>query len=321
MSSILALAVPAEAAGERLDRWLATAVPDVSRSRLAQLVADGAVLVNGRPAKASTKLRGGESVACEIPAAGTGGLVPEDRELRILFEDDDVLVVDKPSGLVMHPGSGQSEGTLVHALLHHVGPSLLGVGGEGRPGIVHRLDKGTTGVVVVAKTPRAYKSIVAQFAARTIEKTYLAIVGGEPDERGRVDAPLGRSPQRRTRMAVVQGGRSALSEWTVVERFGRGAAMLEVRLHTGRTHQARVHLAHAGHGILGDETYRGGSGPAPWARGIASRFPRPALHAWRLALDHPVTGERMTFEAPIPADMAELAGELRARLPPGARSR
>ena len=309
------LAVPHEAAGERLDRWLAVALPDISRSRLARLVADGSVLVDGRPAKASTRLRGGESVACDVPDAPDGGLVAEDRALSILHEDATLLVLDKPAGIAMHPGAGQSEGTLVHALLHHVGPSLLGIGGEGRPGLVHRLDKGTTGVLIVAKTPAAYRSLTAQFAARTIAKTYLALVAGEPAATGRVDAPLGRSAQQRTKRAVVAGGRPALTEWTVLERFGRAAALVEIRLHTGRTHQARVHMAHAGHGIIGDEAYRGGSVLAPWARGIAGRFGRPALHAFRLELDHPATGERATFEAPLPPDMAALADELRARLP------
>lgn len=304
--------VPAAAAGERLDKHLASALPDLSRSHLARLVSEGHVLLDGATAKASTRLRGGERISVEVPEPEDRGLVPQALDLSIVFEDEDLLVIDKPPGLVVHPGAGVKQGTLVHALLHHCGPGLLSVGGPGRPGIVHRLDKGTSGILVAAKTPEAYRTLSAQFAARTVAKTYLAIVLGAPRDAGRVEAPIGRSTQHRTRMAIVPGGRPALSEWRVIERFGRAAALVAISLHTGRTHQARVHAAHAGHPIAGDPTYGGGGEVAPWARGILGRFGRPALHAFRLELDHPRTGRRMAFEAPLPADMAALAEALRA---------
>lgn len=308
------LVVPPEASGDRLDRFVAARVPEISRSRLAKWIDSGAVLVDGEPAKVSLRLRGGELVSLDVPEPDDGGLVPEARELSILHEDAEILVIDKPAGLIVHPGAGATEGTLAHALLHHCGPSLRSVGGPGRPGLVHRLDKGTSGVMVIAKTPVAHLELTAQFAARSVAKTYVALVLGSPLPSGRVDAPIGRSAATRTRMAIVAGGRPAVSEWRVAERFGHSLTWIEIDLHTGRTHQARVHMMHAGHPIAGDATYRGNVTPEAWTRPFVSSLHRPALHAHRLAFEHPATGERLEFEAPLAPDLASLLDALRARL-------
>jgi 23S rRNA pseudouridine1911/1915/1917 synthase len=309
------LDVPRSSAGTRLDRFLAERLTGCSRTALARLIARGMVSVDGRGVAASRRLKGGESVVVRVPPPEPSRLVPEAMPLPVVLEDAHVVVVDKPAGLVVHPGAGVQTGTLVHALLHHVGPGLLGIGGERRPGIVHRLDKGTSGVLVVAKTAAAHASLAAQFARRTVRKEYLAVVVGDPGASGRVDAAIARSRRARTRMAVVrQGGRASTTTWTRLEAFGRGAALLHVLLGTGRTHQIRVHLAHAGHPVAGDATYGGSALSAvkdARLRGPLAAFPRPALHAWRLAFDHPATGTRVEVEAPMPQDMDALVAELR----------
>jgi 23S rRNA pseudouridine1911/1915/1917 synthase len=298
--------VPGEAAGERLDRHAAGRL-DVSRSRVQRWIDDGRARVDGRPAKSSLGLAGGERVELEVPEpAGDERVTPEEGLLPLLHADEHLLVVDKPAGLTVHPGAGRPRGTLVHRLLHHH-PELAGVGGPGRPGIVHRLDKDTSGVMVVARTHDAHRRLAADFAARRVDKRYLAIVYGDPEAEGEVAAPIGRHPRERQRMAVRRGGRPATTRWRRLAGVG-AIALLEVDILTGRTHQIRVHLKHAHHPLVGDPVY----GESRW-KGLPGRgqaalrdFPRPALHAWRITLPHPADGTPRTFEAPVPADLARL---------------
>jgi 23S rRNA pseudouridine1911/1915/1917 synthase len=250
-----------------------------------------------------------------VPAPAPAEPQPEDIPLRIVHEDAALLVLDKPAGLVVHPGAGTSSGTLVNALLARV-RDLSGVGGVLRPGIVHRLDRGTSGLLLVAKSDEAHRALARQFANRTVEKEYLAVVLGVPARSsGEIDAPIGRDPVHRRRMSVrAPRGRAARTSWSVEERFD-GAALLRVRIHTGRTHQIRVHLASIGHPVAGDPLY--GGTRTPPSRGAAalealSSLARPALHAARLAFTHPSSGARLVFEAPLPADLAGLLDSLRS---------
>ena len=309
------LTVDETAAGWRLDRWLARVLPEQSRSRLQSLIEAGAVLLDGRPARPSSRLRAGQAVEVHIPEPRPAAPRPEDIPLAVVHDDRWLLVIEKPAGLVVHPGAGAAEGTLVNALLHHV-RDLSGIGGELRPGIVHRLDKGTSGLMVVAKDDATHRSLVRQFAGRTVEKEYLAIVLGVPAPRqGTVDSPIGRDPVNRKKMSTrARRTRTARSDYTVVEVLD-GASLLRVRIHTGRTHQVRVHLASLGHPVAGDALY-GGRRP-PGSRRGASRealraLGRPALHAARLAFTHPGTGERLAFESPLPPDLRALRDALRS---------
>ena len=295
-----ALTLPATAAGERFDAALARALPQYSRSRLRSWIDAGRVSVDGDPAAPTRRVRGGEAVVVHCasdPCASA--LLPQAIALAIVGEDDALIVVDKPAGLVVHPGSGNWEGTLANALLHHA-PQLAGVP---RAGIVHRLDKDTSGLMVVAKTLPAQTALVRQMQARSVTREYVALAAGDIAGHGIVDAPIGRHPTRRTTMAVVATGKLARTHYDVVERFG-AATLLRCRLETGRTHQIRVHLASIGHPLVGDPTY-GRSGPVPFAR--------QALHAARLALDHPVTGLRCRWESPLPPDFAALLATMRGR--------
>lgn len=294
------------AAGTRLDRWLAAAVPALSRARLQDLIARGNVRVDGAVRKAAYRLTGGETIDVDVPPPAAETLEPEPIELRILHEDEHLLVVDKPAGMVVHPGAGHATGTLAAAVLAHA-PTTEGVGGPRRPGIVHRLDKGTSGVLVIAKTAPAYHALTAQLAARTVTRRYVAVVHGRVGrDEGVVDAPIGRDPRDRKRMAVVASGRGrrAVTRYRVRERFSR-FTLVEARLETGRTHQIRVHLASLGHPVAGDDTY---------GRGRA-RLPIPfewlALHAADLAFRHPVTDEHVEFLAPLPARIERLLSHLR----------
>ena len=301
------LTVDPGAAGTRLDRWLAARLAELSRARLQTLIAAGGVRVDGRAVKASHRLRAGERVAVEVPPPAPEALLPEPAELAIVHEDAHVLVVDKPAGMVVHPGAGHARGTLAAAVLAHA-PGVAGVGGPRRPGIVHRLDKDTSGLLVLAKTPAAYESLVAQLARRAVTRRYLAVVHGRvAREEGVVDAPLGRHPHDRVRMAVRPAGRGrpAVTRWRVLERFAR-CTYLEVRLETGRTHQIRVHLASLGHPVVGDDVYGGRRRP-PSPVPLAGY----ALHAATLAFVHPATGERVEFRAPLPARMERLLSHLR----------
>ena len=294
--------------GERLDRALAKLLPEFSRSYLAKLIDDGRVRIDGaRAEKSSLRVAAGQSVEIDVPPPAESPLVSQDLPLKILYDGDDIVVVDKPPGLVVHPAAGHADRTLVNALLFHV-KNLSGIGGELRPGIVHRLDKDTGGVMVIAKTDAAHRALAAEW--RNAKKEYLAIVYGKPKkDRGTIDAPIGRDPRNRKRMAVVRNGREAITDYEVVETL-RYVTLVRCTLRTGRTHQIRVHLKHFGHPIVGDPLYSG-----PQWRGIPDKraqktianFPRQALHAFRLTLP-----DGRTFEAPMPGDMASLLQALRA---------
>lgn len=322
------LEVEAEAEGERLDRWLAAALaPEVSRSRVQALIRGGAVTVEGATVtEPKRKVSSGEHFRVTLPEPEPPEPAGESIPLDILYEDDALIVIDKPAGLVVHPGPGNWTGTLVNALIHHCGETLSGIGGVRRPGIVHRLDRDTSGVMVVAKTDHAHRVLAEAFADHgeegDLERAYLALVWGAPPRAaGTIDAPLGRSPHDRTLRAVVSEGRAdarrAVTHYTVLARYGsdqRGGAitsLVECRLETGRTHQIRVHMAHIGHPVIGDPAYGRAFRtkvkrlPPPLAEKVAG-FPRQALHARLLAFRHPGTGRMMRFEAPVPADMREL---------------
>lgn len=301
------LTAPAGAAGTRLDRWLAVSIPGLSRARLQSLIDAGRVRVDGTVRKASHRLRAGARVEVEVPRPPREEIEPEPIALSIVYEDEHVLVVDKPAGMVVHPGAGQARGTLAAAVLAHA-PATAGVGGPRRPGIVHRLDKGTSGLLMLAKTPAAWESLTAQLAARTVSRRYLAIVHGRvaPDE-GVVDAPIGRDPRHRQRMAVRPAGRGrpAVTRYRVLERFAR-FTYLEARPETGRTHQIRVHLALLGHPIAGDDVYGRGRPTLPVpVEGLA-------LHAAEITFRHPATHRRTTFAAPLPLRMERLLSHLRS---------
>ncbi|HET6897393.1 MAG TPA: RluA family pseudouridine synthase [Vicinamibacteria bacterium] len=302
-------------AGARLDAWIARQLPELSRARVQALMAEGAVRLGGRAARPSLRLRGGEEVTIELPDPVAATPAPEDVPLNVVYEDDHLLVVDKPPGMTVHPGAGRLSGTLVNALLHHV-RDLSGIGGVLRPGIVHRLDRGTSGLLVVAKDDATHRALAAQFASREVEKEYLAIVHGVPRARqGTIEAAIGRDPVHRKKMSVrAPRGRAARSTYVVEEALD-GAALLRVRIHTGRTHQIRVHLASLGHPVAGDATYGGTRTPSsrqPAARAALDGLKRPALHAARLAFVHPATGDRMQLESPLPPDLADLLLQLRA---------
>jgi 23S rRNA pseudouridine1911/1915/1917 synthase len=320
MNRTIELTAPPEAAGQRVDRWLARARIGLSRNRVQTLIDAGRMSVNGRPARSSLKLKDGDKVVLEVPPRRASRLEAEARPLTIVHEDDALLVLDKPAGLVVHPGAGVQTGTLVHALLHHA-PAIAEVGGEGRPGIVHRLDKETSGLLVVAKTEDAYQALVEALRARTITRIYQAIVWGDPGpNEGYIDLAIGRDQKDRKRMAVVrQGGRPSRTRWRVLERFGL-ATLIEARLETGRTHQIRVHMAAVRHPVLGDPVYGGRVRKSlslrPSERSLADALlrvmRRQALHAALLELTHPISGQALRFESTIPEDFARALELLRA---------
>jgi 23S rRNA pseudouridine1911/1915/1917 synthase len=306
------LRVPPESRGERLDRYLAQACPDLSRSRLASLIDGGQVRVAGKPAKPSARLKGGEEVALAIPAPVPAVPQAEDLPLSVLYEDKDLVAIDKAAGMVVHPAAGNWQGTVVNALLHRV-TDLAGVGGELRPGIVHRLDKETSGCLVVAKSERALAKLQASFKAREVKKVYLAVVHGQPKDEGRIETLYGRHPVNRKKFTgKVKAGKSALTLFRTVERFD-GAALVEVDLQTGRTHQIRVHLAESGHPLLGDALYGGKRKLTPAVKAAEEALGRQALHAWKLAFPHPRTGKPVALEAPVPADLQRVLALLRGR--------
>jgi 23S rRNA pseudouridine1911/1915/1917 synthase len=302
--------LPPDAAGQRLDRALADRFPDRSRTLVAGWIEQGLVTVDGTSLPGKTKVRGGERVTVDVPAPRPTALVPEDRPLAVLHEDDALLVLDKPSGLTVHPGSGRRDGTLANALVHHL-RDLPTSGGADRPGIVHRLDKDTSGVMLVAKTEAAHRALTRQFAAREVRKEYVAVVhGAVAGERGRIDLPVGRSSAGRTKMAVrPQGGRPAVTDWRVEDRLPRHTVVRCFPV-TGRTHQLRVHWHSQGHPIVGDPVYGWASAAG---EDVAGRL---LLHAHRIALAHPVTGEALAFEAALPPAFVAAVDALR-RLPPG----
>ncbi|HEY0275809.1 MAG TPA: RluA family pseudouridine synthase [Paenirhodobacter sp.] len=327
---------------DRLDKALAALVPEaaaLSRSRLARLIAEGAVTRGGQPiTDQKAKVAEGEVYEIALEAPRPVETVAQDIPLTVIWEDDDLIVIDKPAGLVVHPAPGSTDGTLVNALLHHFGGNLSGIGGEARPGIVHRIDKETSGLLVVAKSDRAHHGLAYQFEKHTVHRHYLAVVHGVPDaadprlrgtrgvsfEAGnvlKITSQLARHKTDRQRQAVIfEGGRHAVTRAHVVEDFGGAAALVDCWLETGRTHQIRVHMAHAGHGLIGDPTYGGKRKlPAkvvgPVAAEAAATFPRQALHAATLGFTHPVSGEPLSFSSPLPDDIEALLTALRAGPP------
>lgn len=288
-------------AGERLDLFVAHRCPDISRSRVRRLIEEGMVEVDGHVTKPSLAVKAGQRVVVRVPAPAPVALVPEAMPLEVVYEDADLLVIDKPAGMTVHPSPGHTEHTLVNALLAHC-PDLAGIGGSLRPGIVHRLDKDTSGLLVVAKNDAAHAGLSRQLKEREVEKEYLALVRGwlEPRE-GAIEGAIGRDLRNRKRMAVVEGGRFARTEYRVREYLS-GCALVEAKLTTGRTHQIRVHFAAVGHPVIGDRVY-----------GRASPLvQRQFLHACRLAFHHPVDGRRLEFESPLPADLEEALARARA---------
>jgi 23S rRNA pseudouridine1911/1915/1917 synthase len=330
------IAVTTEEAGQRLDRVLTQRVGELSRSRLKALIVGGRVSVAGKAVRDPARhVKTGETIVVDVPPAAPAEPEAENIPLDVVFEDDAIIVINKPAGLVVHPAAGHASGTLVNALIAHCGASLSGIGGVKRPGIVHRLDKDTTGILIAAKTDKAHKSLTRQFAdhGRTgaLRRAYVALVWGAPKlPSGRIDLPIDRHRTAREKMAVREGGREAITHWQVLERFqaqgseqgsGKGseavAAALSCELETGRTHQIRVHLAHAGHPLLGDDVYGSGfktkaSRLNAKARELLESLHRQALHAAHLTIAHPLTGEVISFDADWPEDMANLAEALRA---------
>ena len=321
--------VSAEEAGDRIDRYLSLKLDDLSRSRFKALVKDGQAAANGvKILEPNYRVKQGEEIAITVPAPEDPVPKPEDIPLSVVFEDADLIVIDKPAGMVVHPAAGNWSGTLVNALIAHCGQSLSGVGGVRRPGIVHRIDKETSGLMVVAKNDRAHTGLSEQFAAHgrdgRMQRRYQAIVWGVPDRpKGTVDAPLGRKQANRQKMAVLAkgAGKHAVTHYEVLERLPKGAeiaraSLIRCTLETGRTHQIRVHMAHIGHPLLGDASY--GAHFAASARNLSEAaqerlgaLGRQALHAGELGFEHPLSGQQMHFESPLPGDMADLLASLR----------
>jgi 23S rRNA pseudouridine1911/1915/1917 synthase len=314
-------------AGERLDRLLAARVAGLSRSRLKTLVLKGRVALSGRTIRdPGHRVNAGDTIAVEVPAAEPAAPRAEPIALTIVYEDEDLIVIDKPAGLVVHPAAGNWTGTLVNALIAHCGESLSGIGGVRRPGIVHRLDKDTTGLMVVAKTDRAHQALADQFAdhgrSGPLTRGYLAFAWGRPDRpKGTIEASLGRHARARERMAVSPEGRAAITHWALAETYAArdgtpAASLLACRLETGRTHQIRVHLAHIGHPVIGDKVYGRGFATkvallAPAGRAALGRLERQALHAHLLGFDHPVTRQFLEFRSELPDDLSRLRHGLR----------
>ncbi len=324
--------------GERLDRVLARHVAELSRSRLKTLIENGAVALGAHTIRdPARRVNSGDTLSVNVPPPEPAKPAAEPIPLRVVYEDNDIIVIDKPRNLVVHPAAGHATGTLVNALIAHCGNSLSGIGGERRPGIVHRLDKDTTGLMVVAKNDRAHRALAAQFAdhgrsGEPFVRSYLAFAWGAPERpQGTIDKPIDRNPKARDRMAVREGGREAITHWQVLERYqgqaeaGRGkkapqpvAAMLACRLETGRTHQIRVHLAAIGHPLLGDETYGSGfrtkAGLLPEkAKEALAALGRQALHSHILSVKHPATGEFLTFRSELPPDLSRLRTALASK--------
>jgi len=310
-SPVLKIAVPIEAENQRLDLFLASRHSETSRSAIQRAISGGAITVNGKTVKPSHRVSAGEEIAGEIPAAPVIDAAPEDIPLDIVYEDEEIIVVNKPAGIVTHPGAGATSGTLANGLVYYL--NLIGRqpprrGGTSRPGIVHRLDVGTSGLIVVAKTDRAHLNLAEQFESRSVTKGYIALVYGvAPEDSGKIEASIGRDPRNRVKMAVRRDGRQALTLYRVIERFDE-FTLLDVEIKTGRTHQIRIHLAHIKHPVVADSTYdagRGNSIKSARLRAAIARLDRPFLHAARLGFAHPATGERMEFTAPLPSELRD----------------
>ncbi len=303
-------AVPGDSEGVRLDVFLTSVLAGHSRSHVQRLIKDGHVQVEGRPAKANQPVKAGQSVAVELPEPVEPSPQPEALPLPIVYEDRDLVVVDKPAGMVVHPAAGHASGTLVNALLHHIG-DLSGIGGEKRPGIVHRLDRGTSGLMVVAKNDAAHEELSRQFRDREVEKEYIALVWGEVQAGRRIDAPIGRDPGDRKKMsAKARRSREAVTRIVKAEKFGVVLTLAHIAIHTGRTHQIRVHLNAIGHPIVGDSLYGGVRRRVPGDLRAVTHLTRPFLHAARLAFTHPSEKRRMEFTSPLPDDLQHVLDEL-----------
>lgn len=308
--------VPSEESGQRLDKCLSNLNEEWSRSRIRKWIDDGLVWRNGEAARPAERVSAGDILEVEVPETRPSELVPEEIPLEILYEDSDLLILNKAAGLVIHPAAGNPSGTLVNALLHHC-QDLSGIGGIERPGIVHRLDKDTTGAMVVAKSDSIHLALSMAFSRREVEKTYLALCYGAVDPEGFVDAPIGRHRVERKQMAVREDGQPARTLYRR-EAFKGGLSLVSCRLITGRTHQIRVHMASIGHALVGDPLYSGRQWrnlPTPEARQLCRNFPRQALHSLRLAFSHPGRGERLEITAPLPSDFRDLLEVLSLPLP------
>jgi 23S rRNA pseudouridine1911/1915/1917 synthase len=322
------LTVPEDSDGVRLDRFLASVLADRSRSQIQRLIKEGHIQVAGRAAKSNQPVKRGQAISVDVPEPIDAAPAPEALPLPILYQDADLIVVDKPAGMVVHPAAGHDSGTLVNALLHHV-DDLSGIGGEKRPGIVHRLDRGTSGVMVVAKHDKAHEELARQFHDREVEKEYVALVWGEVMAGRRIDAPIGRDPVNRKKMSAVgarardsasgagapdgarlRRSREAVTRIVRAQHFGRTLTLVHVAIHTGRTHQIRVHLSAIGHPIVADPLYGGVHRRVPGDLRAVTHLDRPFLHAARLAFTHPIDGRRMEFSSELPRDLQRVLDEL-----------
>lgn len=319
MSRKISKKIDTRAAGQRLDLYCTQLINDISRSRIKNLIDHGKILINGQPVKAGYILKGSDILDLTIPPPAESEIKPENIPLNIVFQDRDMLVVDKPAGMVVHPAAGNYTGTLVNALLYHI-RDLSGIGGEVKPGIVHRLDKDTSGLLLIAKTDQAHAQLSEQIKNKTVKRLYKTIVIGDlPQDEGDLRFPIGRSSSDRTKMTVThKGSRDAHTQYNVIERFGR-YTFTEMRLQTGRTHQIRVHLSHSGYPVLGDPDYGGREQPQGildkreldlW-RKLMKTLKRQALHAYHLTFEHPKNGEGTTFESPLPDDFQEAINTIR----------
>jgi 23S rRNA pseudouridine1911/1915/1917 synthase len=313
------ITVPDDSDGTRLDVFLTSVVAGHSRSQIQRLIKDGHVRVGGREAKANQPVKSGQAIAIDVPEPIDPLPKPEALPLPIVYQDADLIVVDKPAGMVVHPAAGHDSGTLVNALLHHV-DDLSGIGGEKRPGIVHRLDRGTSGLMVVAKHDRAHEELSRQFREREVEKDYIALVWGEVMAGRRIDLAVGRDPSNRKKMssepARIRRSREAVTRIVRAEHFGRVLTLAQVAIHTGRTHQIRVHLSAIGHPVVGDPLYGGVHRRVPGDVRAVRHLDRPFLHAARLAFTHPSDGRRMQFESELPEDLQRVLDEVREAFNP-----
>jgi 23S rRNA pseudouridine1911/1915/1917 synthase len=308
------ITVPDDAGGTRLDRFLVSVLAGRSRSQVQRLIREGFIRVGGRPARANQGVKSGQVVDVEIPEPAEATPLAEALPLTIVYQDADLVVVDKPAGMVVHPAAGHGSGTLVNALLHHV-KDLSGVGGERRPGIVHRLDRGTSGLMVIAKNDAAHEALARQFHDRDVEKEYIALVWGEVMAGRRIDEPIGRDPANRKRMSArARRARTAVTRIVRVEPLGPALTLARVAIHTGRTHQIRVHLSAIGHPVVGDPLYGGVRRRVAGDLRAVTHLQRPFLHASRLVFTHPTGGRRMEFLSPLPDDLQHVLDELRATL-------
>ena len=312
----LTLSVPDDDDGQRLDRVLVSLLAGHSRSQLQRLIEEGRVLVDGRPGKANLKVKAGATIQVDLPEPSPAEPQPEDLPLPIVYQDSDLIVVDKPAGMVVHPAAGHDSGTLVNALLHHV-DDLSGIGGEKRPGIVHRLDRGTSGLMVIAKNDAAHQELARQFHDREVEKEYVALVWGVVQAGRRIDEPIGRDPVNRKKMSArARRSREAVTRIVRVYHVNPALTLAQIAIHTGRTHQIRVHLSAIGHPIVGDSLYGGVHRRVPADIRAVNQLERPFLHAARLVFKHPADGRRMSFESELPPDLQQVLDGLLPKSPP-----